>query len=153
MLTAKNQIEDKVRGLNLGSDDYLTKPFDSNELVARIRALSRRNGTKLTTNCISFADLTLDLAQSELKSDSESIVLNFKELEIMKLLMTQSQQIVPKELIFDKVWGWDSNATDSSIEAYMSFLRKKLKFLNSAVSIKNYTKIGYKLENTNDKKS
>lgn len=150
MLTAKNMTEDKVKGLNLGADDYLTKPFDSTELIARIKALARRNGKTFTAETLTFGDLVLNLSTSKLTSHDEEIKLNFKEFEIMKLLLSSPDKIVTKEILFSKVWGWESSATDSSIEAYMSFLRKKLKFLDSQVTIKNYQKIGYKLEENCD---
>ncbi len=154
MLTAKDMIDDKVNAFGLGADDYLTKPFDASELVARIKALGRRNQKILVMDELNFEDITLNITSSTLSTTSESITLNYKELQIIKLLiLASSKSLVSKETILNKVWGWDSDASDNNVEAYMSFLRKKLKFLNSKVTIKNHQKIGYKLELTNDKKS
>lgn len=154
MLTAKDMIDDKVNAFGLGADDYLTKPFDASELVARIKALGRRNQKVLVMDELNFEDITLNITSSTLSTTSESITLNYKELQIIKLLiLASSKSLVSKETILNKVWGWDSDASDNNVEAYMSFLRKKLKFLNSKVTIKNHQKIGYKLELTNDKKS
>lgn len=154
MLTAKDMIDDKVNAFGLGADDYLTKPFDASELVARIKALGRRNQKILVMDELNFEDITLNITSSTLSTTSESITLNYKELQILKLLiLSSSKSLVSKETILNKVWGWDSDASDNNVEAYMSFLRKKLKFLNSKVTIKNHQKIGYKLELTNDKKS
>lgn len=154
MLTAKDMIDDKVNAFGLGADDYLTKPFDASELVARIKALGRRNQKILVMDELNFEDITLNITSSTLSTTSESMTLNYKELQIIKLLiLASSKSLVSKETILNKVWGWDSDASDNNVEAYMSFLRKKLKFLNSKVTIKNHQKIGYKLELTNDKKS
>lgn len=153
MLTAKDLIEDKVNALGMGADDYLTKPFDALELIARIKALGRRNQKTLIMDKLTFGDITLDISNNSLSTNKDNIVLNYKELQILKTLMSSSGTLLSKDVLLDKVWGWDSSATDNSVEAYMSFLRKKLKFLNSNVTIKNHQKLGYKLEILNDKKA
>lgn len=144
-LTAKNTTLDKVNGLNLGADDYLAKPFNNEELVARIKALNRRSNN-LIDNSVKFKDLELNLLTGILKCNEEEIKLNFKEKELLKLLLTNPNVCLSKDLIFNKIWNEDSEASLDVIEAYISFLRRKLKYLNSKVSIKNYQKYGYKVE-------
>lgn len=145
MLTAKNAISDKVTGLDSGADDYMTKPFAPEELLARVRALTRRHGEVILDE-ISFEDLSLNLSNTDLKCGVKSVHLNFKEFEILKLLMSNARVAVTKETIITKVWGYDSDAEDNNVEAYISFLRKKLHFLKSKVSITAIRKVGYCLE-------
>jgi len=147
MLTAKTSVSDKIEGLNSGADDYLPKPFDSDELIARVKALSRRSGV-VVMDTLSFADLTLNLSTGELSCNGSTLKLNFKEKDIMKIFLVSPDSVVSKETLLNKVWGYDSEATDNNVEAYISFIRKKLKFLNSLVTIKNFQKTGYKLEAT-----
>lgn len=145
MLTAKDAISDKVTGLDSGADDYMTKPFAPEELLARVRALTRRHGEVILDE-ISFEDLSLNLSNTDLKCGVKSVHLNFKEFEILKLLMSNARVAVTKETIITKVWGYDSDAEDNNVEAYISFLRKKLHFLKSKVSITAIRKVGYCLE-------
>lgn len=145
MLTAKDAISDKVTGLDSGADDYMTKPFAPEELLARLRALTRRHGEVIIDE-MSFEDLSLQLSNSDIKCGEKSVHLNFKEFEIMKLLISNGNVAVTKESIITKVWGYDSDAEDNNVEAYISFLRKKLHFLKSKVSITAIRKVGYRLE-------
>lgn len=145
ILTARDDISDKIRGLDQGADDYMTKPFIPEELLARIRALSRRRGEVLL-NEISFGDLTLNLLTNMLICGDKSIHLGFKEFQILKILMSNPQILVSKETLIVKVWGADSNAEDNNVEAYISFLRKKFLFLKSRVTIGTVRKVGYRLE-------
>lgn len=149
MLTAKDEVSDKVNGLDHGADDYMTKPFDAEELLARVRALSRRQGD-VQTEEIEFADLILNLSTNTLNSGSKSIHLGFKEFEVLKILMNNSKSITPKEDLIIKVWGLDSDAEDNNVEAYISFLRKKIFYLNSKVTIDTIRKVGYRLEAPTD---
>lgn len=146
MLTAKDTISDKVRGLDAGADDYMTKPFSPDELLARIRVLTRRRG-EVVLDEMNHLDLTLHLDQSKLscsKSD-KSIHLNFKECEILKMFMSKPDIIISKQDIITKIWGYDSDAGDNNVEAYISFLRKKLNFVGSNTQIVSIKKLGYKL--------
>ena len=145
MLTAKDAIPDKVTGLDSGADDYMTKPFAPEELLARLRAMTRRQG-EVVLDEMSFEDLTLNLSTCDLKCGVKSVHLNFKEFEIFKLLMANSPQVTTKETLIVKVWGYESGAEDNNVEAYISFLRKKLYFLGSRVGIAVLRKIGYHLE-------
>lgn len=145
MLTAKGEVADKVAGLDSGADDYMTKPFAPEELLARVRALTRRQGEVILDELV-FEDLTLNLSTSDLLCSGKSIHLNYKESEILKLLMSSPKIAVTKEDLITKVWGYDSNATDNNVEAYISFLRKKFAFLDSKVGITALRKVGYVLE-------
>ena len=144
MLTAKDSIPDKVNGLNAGADDYMTKPFATEELIARIHALTRRSG-EVFIDELTFSDITLDLTGCDLKKDSASVHLSPKEFEVMRLLMTSPKSAVLKETLILNVWGSEVGVEDNNLEAYISFLRRKLRFLNSSVTIKNLQKIGYRL--------
>lgn len=145
LLTAKDEVADKITGLDYGADDYLTKPFVPDELLARIRALTRRQG-EVVMNEISFADITLNLSTFMLQKDSKSIHLGLKEFEVMRLLITNPLVIVSKDEMISKIWGTESEAEDNNVEVYISFLRKKLLYLGSKVNITTQRKIGYFLE-------
>lgn len=145
MLTAKDAVANKVEGLDCGADDYMTKPFASQELLARIRALSRRQG-EVAVQTLSYGDLTLDLSSCDLKAAGRSTHLSFKEFEIMKILMANGGNIISKETLLVKVWGYEGSATENNVEAYISFLRKKLRFLHAQTEIAVLRKIGYKLK-------
>lgn len=149
MLTARDEIGDKVTGLDCGADDYMTKPFSPEELLARVRALSRRQGD-VQLEELSYSDLTLSLSSFTLSRKSKSVHLGFKEFEVLRILMSNSSQIVPKEELILKVWGAQSEAEDNNVEAYISFLRKKFFFLGSKVTIGTVRKVGYRLEGEPD---
>lgn len=145
LLTARDDTSDKVKGLDKGADDYLTKPFIPEELLARIRALSRRQGDVFLDEMV-FGDLSLDLSSNDLCCREKSIHLSFKEFEVLKLLMSNSGKIISKDTLITRVWGNDSDAEDNNVEAYISFLRKKLSFVGSQVEINTIRKVGYRLE-------
>lgn len=149
LLTAKDEIKDKVSGLDCGADDYMTKPFAPEELLARVRALSRRQG-EVVLEELKFADLTLCLSTNDLTKDGKSVHLGYKEFEILKILMSSPRVIVPKEELIVKVWGPESGAEDNNVEAYISFLRKKFYYLGSKSAINTVRKVGYKLEEASD---
>ncbi|MDR2354932.1 MAG: response regulator transcription factor [Clostridiales Family XIII bacterium] len=145
LLTAKEEVADKVKGLDCGADDYLTKPFSQEELSARIRALTRRRG-EVILDVQSFADLSLQLSAGSLHCGEKSVRVSFKESEILKILMSNPERITTKEMLINKVWGSDSNAEDNTVEAHISFLRKKFFYLNTRVTIETTRKMGYRLE-------
>ncbi len=145
LLTAKDTVADKVTGLDCGADDYMTKPFSPEELLARVRALSRRQGD-VVLDTLTFEDLTLHLSTGDLSCGLKSVHLGFKEFEVLKLLMHNPGRVVPKEDLLVKVWGLESGAEDNNVEAYISFLRKKIFFLGSHVSIATLRRLGYRLE-------
>lgn len=145
LLTAKDEISDKIQGLDCGADDYMTKPFAPEELLARVRALSRRQGEVVMDELV-FSDLKLNLSTNTLFCESKSVRLGFKEFEVLRILMANPLTITPKEELITKIWGGDSDAEDNNVEAYISFLRKKLYFLNSNAGIETIRKVGYRLE-------
>ena len=146
MLTAKSTVADRVRGLDTGADDYLPKPFATEELLARIRSVSRRRGDVQPDDTLRFADVELNTQTLMLGTTSREIKLNPKEKELMELLVRRANTVTPKELILDKLWGFDSEAVDNHAEVYISFLRKKLAFLNARASISTIRSVGYRLE-------
>ena len=146
LLTAKNEISDKVRGLDSGADEYLAKPFNTEELLARIRALGRRRGEIVAnTNTISFADITLNTQTLQLTSGANEITLTLKESELLEHLMLHKGLVCSKEQIIEKLWGFDSEAEANHVEVYISFLRKKLAFVHSKASINTVRGVGYTL--------
>ena len=144
MLTAKSDIDDKVQGLNSGADYYLTKPFDKRELLACVNALLRRQGTQV--NELVFGNTRLDLESASLVCGENTIRLSAREFEVMRILMSSGERHVSKESLLTKVWGYESNAVENHVEAYVSFLRKKLTSIGSDVRIETMRRLGYHLE-------
>lgn len=147
ILTAKSELEDRIHGLDYGADYYLTKPFNNNELLACLRALLRRQPQYISAT-LEFGDLQLISDLGELHCGNKSLALNPKEMELMKLLMVNINTLISKDTIIQKIWGYDSSASFNNVEAYISFLRKKLTLLNSTVQISSVRKMGYRLEIT-----
>ena len=145
MLTARTATSDKVTGLNYGADDYMTKPFDTEELLARVGALTRRTG-EVIVDQVTYEDLTLDLQSAALSCGSETVQLSRKEFEVLKTFLYQPSMTISTDTLIINAWGIESEATDNNVEVYISFIRKKLKYLNSRVGIKKLQKIGYRLE-------
>jgi DNA-binding response OmpR family regulator len=149
LLTARSDVADKINGLDTGADDYMTKPFASGELMARIRAMTRRKG-EYVGDTITITSTTLDKNTHELSCGSDKVNLPLKEYQILEMLMENSQQIIPKERFTEKIWGFDSEAEYNAIEVYISFIRKKISAIGSDIQIKAVRGIGYMLENAND---
>ena len=144
MLTARSGLEDRIEGLNAGADYYLTKPFDSRELVACINALLRRQGNQVDE--LTLGNTALDLGTSNLLCGSRSVRLSAKEFDVMRYLFQARGSIVSKEAILARVWGYDSNAVENNVEVYIGFLRKKLSSIGSNVTIQSFRRLGYQLE-------
>jgi DNA-binding response OmpR family regulator len=149
MLTAKSETDDKVKGLDYGADDYLTKPFETQELLARIRAVTRRKAI-FVSNEITFGNLILDKNSLKINSAQKEIKVSLKEFMILELLIKNPKQVISKEQFIEKIWGFDFDGEYNIVEVYISFVRKKLKSINADVKIKAVRGLGYTLELEND---
>ena len=146
MLTARSELSDRVSGRDQGADYYLTKPFEPKELMACVRALGRRQPELRNTDQIQCADLTLEKSAFTLSCGERSVRLSRREFDMMELLMLNQKQVITKESLLLKIWGYESDAEDNNVEVYISFLRKKLDHLHSQVRIKTIRMVGYCLE-------
>ena len=144
MATAKGAEYDKIRGLDLGADYYLTKPFDSRELLACVNALLRRQGNQVDE--LSLGNTVLELATCNLVCGEKKVRLSAKEFDVMRFLLQAQDRILSKEMILARVWGYDSNAVENHVEVYVGFFRKKLSAINSNVRIEAVRRLGYRLE-------
>ena len=144
MLTARSGLEDRIEGLNAGADYYLTKPFDSRELLACINALLRRQGNQVDE--LRFGNTSLDLSSGMLLCGTKSVRLSAREFDVMRLLLQTRERNLAKEAILARVWGYDSNAVENHVEVYVAFLRKKLASIGSNVRIVSIRRLGYHLE-------
>lgn len=149
LLTAKSEIDDRVAGLDAGADDYLTKPFSMKELLARIRAMTRRQ-TLASDSILTFGDLSLDRSTYQLSTPEGSLRLGNKEYQMLEMLLVNPGQIIPTEQFMEKIWGYDGEAELNVVWVYISYLRKKLTILNSSVQIKATRGIGYSMEEHHD---
>ena len=146
MLTARSELGDRVEGLDCGADYYLTKPFEPKELLACIRALTRRQPELRNTDVLEYGDLKLIKNSFTLSCGDRSLRLSRKEFDMMELLMLNRELVITKENLLLKIWGYESDAEDNNVEVYVSFLRKKLEHLHSTVKIKTIRMVGYCLE-------
>ena len=146
MLTAKSDLEDKLLGFNEGANDYIPKPFHIDEVVARVNACLRTDTIK--DNNLKFGDLILDIKTSTIinKNNNEKINIINKEFQLLEYFMNNPNQVLSKDMIYDKVWGIENDSISNNLEAYLSFIRKKLKIINSNVQIKSLRNLGYKME-------
>ena len=145
VISARTEDSDKIVALDAGADDYLTKPFSTGELLARIRALTRRKG-EVEVDCLHFAELQLNRQTYDLIQGETRMKLSLKEYQIMEMLLSNPEQIIPKERFIEKIWGYESDVEYNNIEVYISFLRKKLTAIHSTVQIRTARGIGYFLE-------
>ncbi len=146
MLTARSELGDRIEGLDCGADYYLTKPFEPKELLACIRALTRRQPELRNSDAVEFGDLKLDKSAFTLSCGDRSLRLSRKEFDMMELLMRNRDMVLTKETLLLKIWGYESDAEDNNVEVYVSFLRKKLDHLHSKVKIRTIRMVGYCLE-------
>jgi DNA-binding response OmpR family regulator len=148
LLTARGETEDKVRGLDTGADDYLAKPFHTNELLARLRALGRRKTELVNNGILKYGDIELNPLSLLLKRGNSEIMLTLKESQLLELLIKRNGMIVSKEIIIEKLWGYDTDAEDNRVEIHVSLLRKKLVRIRSGISIRAVRNVGYILKNS-----
>lgn len=146
LLTAKGTVEDRILGLDSGADDYLPKPFSPDELLARLRSVTRRNGDFAHENILEFGDIKLNLSTYEMEVGTNSITLTLKEFEILRFFMQRPKIVVSKDDLIIKLWGFDAEIEHNNIEVYISFLRKKLAYVESNVKITTIRRVGYRLE-------
>lgn len=148
MLTAKSGLDDKLKGFHSGANDYVTKPFHVEELIARVNAQLRNKDNSKIKDVLEYCDLSLNIRNSTLTCTrtNESINIPYRELLLLEYFMNNKEQVVSKEQIYDKVWGIDSDFESNNLEAYLSFLRKKIKIIGSCVNIKAIRHLGYKME-------
>jgi len=144
MLTAKSDVQDRIDGLNAGADYYLTKPFDTRELMACINALLRRQGNQVDNLC--YGNTELELATAILRCGDKQVRLTAKEFDVMRQLLRNKEKLIPKETLLARAWGFDTNAIENHVEVYMAFLRKKLRAIGSNVNIVAVRRLGYHLE-------
>ncbi|PLX32740.1 MAG: DNA-binding response regulator [Clostridiales bacterium] len=149
LLTAKSEIEDKVKGLDVGADDYITKPFNTEELLARVRSAVRRKDTFISEGK-SFADITIDSNTLKISTKEDEIKASLKEYQILEMMIANPDRIISKEQFVEKIWGYDFEGEYNSVEVYISFVRKKLSAIGSDVRIKAHRGIGYSLEVRDD---
>lgn len=146
LLTAKSDVEDRIYGLDCGADDYLSKPFDTGELLARIRALTRRGSEViLNNNELSAGDVRIDRNSLKLRGNEKETTLTKREFELLEYLIINKKITVSKEQIIEKLWGFDSEAEANHVEVYISFLRKKLAFVSNSVTINTVRGMGYQI--------
>lgn len=145
LLTAKGETEDKVKGLDCGADDYLVKPFQTEELMARLRAIGRRKGQIVADNLLGYGDIELNYNTLDLFGNGQTFHLTLKESQLLELLIINKGQAISTDIIIEKLWGWNSEAEDSHVQVQVAFLRKKLSLLSKCVRIKTVRGIGYML--------
>jgi len=146
MLTAKSEIDDKLNGLEHGADDYITKPFAMRELIARIKAVLKRTNNIENTDYLEYGDIVLDLKNAKLKCNNNEIQISGKELELLEQLLINKNQISSRESLAERIWGYESDSEYNNVEVYITFIRRKLKLIDSKVTIKAIRGVGYKLE-------
>ena len=151
MLTAKSEIDDKLNGLEHGADDYITKPFSMRELMARIKVVLKRSNNIEDTEILEYGDLVLDLKNASLKCNNNEIQISGKELELLEQLLINKNQVLSKDKLLERIWGYESEAEYNNLAVYLTFIRRKLKLLNSKVNVKAVRDLGYRLEIKNDK--
>lgn len=150
MLTAKSEMSDKLNGLENGADDYITKPFSTRELVARIKIILKRTNNIEDTSILEYGDLTLDIKNAKVKCKDNEIQISGKELDLLEQLLLNKEQVSVRENLAQRIWGYESDSEYNNVEVYITFLRRKLNLLQSKVKIKAIRGIGYKLEVEND---